>query len=450
MAGIQQVSFTSPYAADESAIAYRRKLAEMLAKEAIDPLPANRMAGRFVVPTSPWEGAAKIAKGIGSGWAQSQAEERQKEVGERAKNERGQALAEALRKMQGTPESFEDAAGNYAPQPASKPDPMGGLQALARSDDPMLSQAGAAGMVSQMIPKQTMKDLGGSIGVFDQTGKLIGMVPKSTTPDAQLRSTTSLATHAAPSGSALATVQGAAERHAAPSGNALVAERGAMARHGTASGSAVLGASTAARGQDLSAETARRGQDIGVNPALQGPVAQAKAAGKEFGEAGAKATLDLPQAVATAKQGVNLIDQMIGDLNVDDKGKLELRTGGVSPHAGFSVGVGASAQPGAQYISGTDKAGFYALKDQVLGGAFMQAFQSLKGGGQITEVEGTKATSAITRMSTAQSEVEFVKAAREFQDVIKAGLQRAQTRATPQRRASDAPGAVIDFNSLPR
>jgi hypothetical protein len=64
----------------------------------------------------------------------------------------------------------------------------------------------------------------------------------------------------------------------------------------------------------------------------------------------------------------------------------------------------------------------------VLGGAFMEAFNTLKGGGQITEKEGEKATAAITRMSTSQSEAEFKKAAKEFQSVIKSGIDMSEKR----------------------
>ena len=105
MAGINQVSFTSPYAADESAIAYRRKLADMLAKEAIDPIPTNRMAGRFVVPISPWEGAAKIAKGLGSAYAQNQSEEKHREL---VKQMGGDAMKWATSQPQGTPAQIQD------------------------------------------------------------------------------------------------------------------------------------------------------------------------------------------------------------------------------------------------------------------------------------------------------------------------------------------------------
>ena len=73
---------------------------------------------------------------------------------------------------------------------------------------------------------------------------------------------------------------------------------------------------------------------------------------------------------------------------------------------------------------------FQSRFDQIKGGAFLQAFETLKGGGSITNVEGEKGTAALNRMGIAQSEKEFVQAAREFQAVIRAGVQRAQAKVS--------------------
>lgn len=187
-----------------------------------------------------------------------------------------------------------------------------------------------------------------------------------------------------------------------------------MARHQTASGSAIL-----------SADTTRRGQDQAVNPAIQGPLAQARAYGQEMGEGAAKAQIALPDAVAKAETAVGLIDQLIGTA-----GKT-LKPGDkpVAPHPGFQSTVGATLLPGARFVEGSPQSDFMRRLEQIKGGAFLQAFETLKGGGQITVIEGEKATQAITRMDKAQSEGEFVAAAREFQDIIQKGVQRAKTRA---------------------
>lgn len=151
-----------------------------------------------------------------------------------------------------------------------------------------------------------------------------------------------------------------------------------------------------------------------------------KSAGKYKGETLAKAQSELPGAVERANQALNVIDQMVGkQAKVDAQGNVT--DPGTKPHPGFRGAVGAGF--GERFLPGTEAASFQALYDQVTGGAFLQAYETLRGTGQITEIEGAKATSAITRMQLAQNEREFIKAAREFQDVIRSGVQRAQAKA---------------------
>lgn len=147
------------------------------------------------------------------------------------------------------------------------------------------------------------------------------------------------------------------------------------------------------------------------DPTLQGGIAQYKAAGATVGKSRAQASIDLPNAIAQAQQTVKLVDDLL-------------------KAPGFSTAVGASSKLDPRnYVPGTDAYDFRIRLDQIKGQQFMQAYQTLKGGGQITEVEGKKATDAISRMSTASSEEEFKKAANEFKVVINAGLQRARMRA---------------------
>lgn len=82
-----------------------------------------------------------------------------------------------------------------------------------------------------------------------------------------------------------------------------------------------------------------------------------------------------------------------------------------------------------QKIPGTSAKDFDIRLDQLKGKQFLQAFESLKGGGQITEVEGKKATDAIARMDAAGTEEEFIAAAREFQTIIRQGVARAKQKA---------------------
>jgi hypothetical protein len=139
------------------------------------------------------------------------------------------------------------------------------------------------------------------------------------------------------------------------------------------------------------------------------------AAATDRAKAQAQAQNELPQLESEATQTIGLVDKLVN-------------------HPGFSTVVGAKGPTGvpaaAGYpIPGTDAADFTVLRNQLVGKQFLQAFQTLKGGGQITEVEGKKATDAIARMDTAQSEKEFRAAATEFRSVITAGLQRAKKKA---------------------
>lgn len=143
----------------------------------------------------------------------------------------------------------------------------------------------------------------------------------------------------------------------------------------------------------------------------------------------------LPTAIAQSKDTLKLIDRMVG------------APGGKSkPHEGFTGAVGAGI--GMRFIPGTSARDFQAMHEQVTGGAFLQAFNDLKGGGAITEKEGEKATAAITRMSLATSEKEYIQAAREFQDVVRRGIETAEKKVRPSGAAPASTGGVIDFGSL--
>jgi hypothetical protein len=69
------------------------------------------------------------------------------------------------------------------------------------------------------------------------------------------------------------------------------------------------------------------------------------------------------------------------------------------------------------------------MYDQVKGGAFLEAVQRMKGSGAISEIEGTKATAALTEASTAQSPDAFRAAMSKFRDAIQMGMTNASTKA---------------------
>lgn len=162
------------------------------------------------------------------------------------------------------------------------------------------------------------------------------------------------------------------------------------------------------------------------DPALQGSIAEAKAGGKVRGESQANAQVNLPQDIAQAEQTVGLVDDLL-------------------KHPGFDSAVGFSSYNPLNKMAGNPGNDFNIRLDQLKGQQFLQAYQSLRGGGQITEVEGKKATDAISRMNTAASEKEFKAAAKEFQDVIRRGVERARQKAAG-RNTPAQPNAVRRYN----
>lgn len=76
---------------------------------------------------------------------------------------------------------------------------------------------------------------------------------------------------------------------------------------------------------------------------------------------------------------------------------------------------------------------------QAQGAAFLEAFESLKGGGAITEIEGTKAEQAMARLQRTQSEEAFKTALNELIDILNIGMGRARSRAGQPPEAPAAP-----------
>lgn len=77
----------------------------------------------------------------------------------------------------------------------------------------------------------------------------------------------------------------------------------------------------------------------------------------------------------------------------------------------------------------SDAARVQAKIDQLQGGAFMQARQFLKGGGQITDYEGRKAESAMARMNAAQSVDDFNAALDDFNQAVQDGVKKLEAQA---------------------
>lgn len=121
-------------------------------------------------------------------------------------------------------------------------------------------------------------------------------------------------------------------------------------------------------------------------------------------------------AEATALSSIDLIDSVLRDPNL---GKITGMFEGRLP-------------PMTQ--AGTD---LNVKIEQLQGQAFLQAFESLKGGGAITEREGIAAQKAIARLDRAQSEQAFREALTELRDIAQRGLGRIVEPQDPGVGAPD-------------
>lgn len=144
----------------------------------------------------------------------------------------------------------------------------------------------------------------------------------------------------------------------------------------------------------------------------QGQKAATTARESALAEAQAKQQANLPADTANTQYAIELLEAL-------------------KTHPGRQMATGASSM--IPTIPGTAARDFSVRMDQLKGKQFLEAFNSLKGGGTITEVEGRKAEQAIARMDVSQSEEEFMNALQELQGILATGLQRKQQGMTVAR-----------------
>jgi hypothetical protein len=152
---------------------------------------------------------------------------------------------------------------------------------------------------------------------------------------------------------------------------------------------------------------------------------------KKLADLQADALNALPGALNTVNSGLEALNGMLGDTTVDAKGNIVY--GKTKPHPGFEGAVGVSGIGSgfgaAGFLPATNVTDFKSRFDEIKGKSFLEAVGSLRGTGAISEIEGTKATQAINRMSLSQSEPEFVKAADDLRKIMLKGYTAAQQRA---------------------
>lgn len=121
-------------------------------------------------------------------------------------------------------------------------------------------------------------------------------------------------------------------------------------------------------------------------------------------------------------------------------------------HPGLESYYGLSRLNPGYRLPGTDFKDYEAYLQQAQGQSFMTAYEALKGGGTITEIETKKAEQAITRLSnTDLSEAEAKKAWKELREAVEAGYdklrRRANTSAAGRATKVFIPGkGIVDAN----
>jgi hypothetical protein len=102
------------------------------------------------------------------------------------------------------------------------------------------------------------------------------------------------------------------------------------------------------------------------------------------------------------------------------------------PALGNALGIeGFFRRPAAELGLDSETARVKARIDQIKGGVFLQAFEALKGGGQITELEGQKAEQAMGRLGTSQSLEDYQEALKELRFYIDIGRRRKMGEQIP-------------------
>lgn len=141
------------------------------------------------------------------------------------------------------------------------------------------------------------------------------------------------------------------------------------------------------------------------------PGADARKWREEHTKALVERQTQLPNVVAKAQGTMAVIDDILSD-----------------PYLEYGTGFGSVVN----IVPGTPGFDFQQKVDQLKGRAFLDAFETLKGGGQITQIEGEKATQAIARLSTGQRGPAFRKALQDLREVAAKGLERSRQNAGAQ------------------
>lgn len=409
---------------EQERIRSMRNYARMLQDQSFQAPQGEMVSGIYVAPS--WtQHLANALKGYMGGRLQNQAGQAEKANEEARSEATRRSLAEFLRNAQGAPENAPgDGMGPV--QPARQPDMRQAYGSLLNAPSPQLQQMGLQGLsqIPEMEARAAERQQDREMRVAAQQEQI-----KARAEQLQLAHQQRME---------MLQAQNASREQMAQAQRDFMREMAAMRQQ--AGGGAQPYYQPVQTAQGVFAFNARTGKvepvmgaggqpivGAAADPALQGAIAGAKSSASTEGKATAQRKIEAPQVIAQGEETIRLVDDLL-------------------KAPGFKQAVGGSRLLGVQKIPGTSAKDFDVRLDQLKGQQFLQAFESLKGSGQITEIEGKKATDAIARMDAAGSEAEFTKAAREFQSVIRQGVERARGAQGGQAPAAQRKRIRFDAN----
>jgi len=161
-----------------------------------------------------------------------------------------------------------------------------------------------------------------------------------------------------------------------------------------------------------------------ADPSVEGGVRFVTAPGSPAAQETQAAQVDMQAQAATAQDSLELINSVLNSPSLESvTGMIQGRLPAMSQ-------------------SGTD---LVTRIEQLQGQAFLQAFESLKGGGSITEVEGQAATNAIARLNRAQSAEAFRESLRDLQEIYQRAVDRVSNggSAAPTTTGNTINGVTV-------
>lgn len=167
----------------------------------------------------------------------------------------------------------------------------------------------------------------------------------------------------------------------------------------------------------------RTGQEIARTKNDVSGKAEQTAVGKARGEAKA--------ALPAAQNNANLVLKMISDLEAHP---------GLDDSFGLIQGRLPSELANPRNAQNVEN--FRVLQRQLGGQVFLQAFERLKGAGQITEIEGQKATDALLAMQRTQDAQQFRNLLKDFRENVQRGMRLARERAGANNEWQDLGNGV--------